>query len=236
MANDGFELTDQARGATSAAWFDYLELVDPFRGDLFRYCRKLTGDVWDAEDLVQDTLEQGFAKLASVHHSVTSPRAYMLRMASNLWIDRTRRRGAEARAVAREARDPTSRASVRPTAGDGLDVRDAGAVLLRDLAPQERAAVLLKDAFDLSLEEIADVLGTTTFGRTTTGVRNRALISSASAGDAAAITSAHIAARATSRRQPSASPSGATETSSSSRSTTSRAFMRAAAAAATGAT
>ncbi len=41
-------------------------------------------------------------------------------------------------------------------------VHDASATLLQQLAPQECAAVLLKEIFDLSLEEIADVLATTT--------------------------------------------------------------------------
>ncbi len=44
---------------------------------------------------------------------------------------------------------------------EGLAVRDAGAVLLGKLPPQERAAVLLKEAFDLSLDEISGILGTT---------------------------------------------------------------------------
>jgi RNA polymerase sigma-70 factor (ECF subfamily) len=157
MEEDGLKLTDETRGATGAAWFDYLETLDPIRPTLFRYCRRLTGDLWDAEDLVQDTLMQGFAKLASVHHQVTHPRAYVLRIASNLWIDRVRRSAAEGRAVAREASDPP--ASSAP-ADQGLDVRDAGAVLLRELAPKERAALLLKEVFELSLAEIAEILGT----------------------------------------------------------------------------
>jgi RNA polymerase sigma-70 factor (ECF subfamily) len=40
-------------------------------------------------------------------------------------------------------------------------VRDAGRRLLERLAPRERAAVLLKDVFDLDLEESAEVLETT---------------------------------------------------------------------------
>ena len=154
-------LTDETRVATANAWFDYLQLLDPIRPDLFRYCRRLTGDLWDAEDLVQDTLEQGFARLASVHHSISHPRAYLLRIASNLWVDRIRRRTAEAASLVREASDPTRRTHDEPRAGEGLAVREAGAVLLRELAPKERAALLLKEVFDLSLEETADVLGTT---------------------------------------------------------------------------
>jgi RNA polymerase sigma-70 factor (ECF subfamily) len=45
---------------------------------------------------------------------------------------------------------------------DSDDVRQAGAAFLERLAPRERAALLLKDVFDMTLEETAGVLGTTT--------------------------------------------------------------------------
>ena len=161
MANVEIGIEDETREAAAANWFDFLLLVDPLRPGLFRYCRRLTGNLWDAEDLVQDTLERGFAKLASVHHTVTSPRAYLLRIASNLWVDRTRRLRAESVAVAYAASDPTRGTSESPAASIGVEVREAGAALLRDLAPRERAAVLLKDVFDLSIGETAEILGTT---------------------------------------------------------------------------
>src|SRR5262245_19023975 len=47
-----FELPDDIRREAQAAWHRYLVLLTPFRPDLHRYCRRLTGDVWDAEDLV----------------------------------------------------------------------------------------------------------------------------------------------------------------------------------------
>jgi hypothetical protein len=37
-------LTDQ----TKDAWHRYLESLDGLRPDRFRYCRKLTGNAWDA--------------------------------------------------------------------------------------------------------------------------------------------------------------------------------------------
>ena len=40
-------------------WFLYLNDIEPERPRLFRYCRKLSGNVWDAEDLVQETLLRG---------------------------------------------------------------------------------------------------------------------------------------------------------------------------------
>ena len=63
--------------------------------------------MWDAEDLVQDTLERGFAKLGAVHDPIRHPRAYLLRIASNLWIDRVRRGRSEAAAIERTVVDPT---------------------------------------------------------------------------------------------------------------------------------
>ena len=161
MSESKLRLSDEARSATGAAWFEYLQLVDPFRPDLFRYCRKLTGDVWDAEDLVQDTLEQGFAKLGSVHHTIQKPRAYMLRIASNIWVDKVRRASSETAALAKHAAEVElgGRPDGRPD--ESIEVRDATAALMRRLAPQERAALVLKDVFGLSLEETASVLATT---------------------------------------------------------------------------
>jgi RNA polymerase sigma-70 factor, ECF subfamily len=148
------ELPDGLRDELRAAWHRYVDLVAPARPALHGYCRRLTGNVWDAEDLVQDTLVRTFATLGKIHHQIREPRAYLLRTASNLWVDTIRRRGAEAAALA--AADPPTDPPAPPGA-----VREAGSTLMQRLAPQERAAVVLKDVFDLTLEEIASILGTT---------------------------------------------------------------------------
>jgi RNA polymerase sigma-70 factor, ECF subfamily len=147
------ELPDALRDELRAAWHRYVDQVAPLRPALHAVCRRLTGNLWEAEDLVQDTLLRGFATLGSIHHRIENPRAYLLRTATNLWIDAQRRRGSEARALA-ELDAPLA----APAPGA---VREAGERLLQRLSPQERAAVVLKDAFDLRLEEIADVLRTT---------------------------------------------------------------------------
>jgi RNA polymerase sigma-70 factor (ECF subfamily) len=151
---DDFELPDRLRDDLRTAWHRYVDLLTPLRPALHGYCRRLTGNVWDAEDLVQDTLVRAFATLGKIHHEIREPRAYLLRTASNLWIDTVRRRSTEAAALA--AADPPADPASPPGA-----VRDAGSTLLQRLAPQERAAVVLKDVFDLTLEEIASILGTT---------------------------------------------------------------------------
>jgi RNA polymerase sigma-70 factor (ECF subfamily) len=149
------ELPDGLRDDLRAAWHRYIDLLAPLRPVLHGYCHRLTGNLWDAEDLVQDTLLRTFATLGSVFSRIENPRAYLLRAATNLWIDTLRRRGSEAAALA--AQEPPEPAAAGEDAGA---IRDAGSVLLQRLAPQERAALLLKDLFDLRLEEIADVLAT----------------------------------------------------------------------------
>ena len=146
------ELPDALRDEMRAAWHRYLDQVTPLRPALHAYCRRLTRDVWDAEDLVQDTLLRGFAALGRLHDPVRNPRAYLLRTATNAWIDRLRSREVEEAALA-----GSELAASAPSTPHG-ELRDAGAALLRRLAPQERAAVVLKDVFDLSLEESAEVL------------------------------------------------------------------------------
>ena len=143
-------MQDDVRGA----WHRYLDLTAPLRPALHGYCRRLTGDLWDAEDLVQDTLLRGFGFLGHVHHGIENPRAYLLRTATNLWIDALRRREREAAALGAHATGAN-----RATPSPGV-ARDVGTALLQRLAPQERAAVVLKELFDAPLDEIALVLGT----------------------------------------------------------------------------
>ncbi len=147
------ELPGALRDELRSAWHRYLDRVAPLRPALHGVCRRLTGNLWEAEDLVQDTLLRGFATLGSIHHEIENPRAYLLRTATNLWIDAQRRHASEAHALG--AADTPS-APPSPDAG----ARDAGERLLQRLPPQERAAVVLKDAFDMSLEEIAGILRT----------------------------------------------------------------------------
>jgi RNA polymerase sigma-70 factor (ECF subfamily) len=130
--------------------------LDDFRPDLYRYCRRLTGNVWDAEDLVQDTLEQSFARLGLLSNPIDNPRGYLLKIASNRWISRKRHERVERAGLDAEQLAP------QPAASPERDstLRDAGAALLERLAPQERAAVLLKETFEFTLDEIAELLGT----------------------------------------------------------------------------
>ena len=155
-------ITEDSARTMRKLWFDYLDDMGDIRPRLHACCLRLAGSVWDAEDLVQDTLLRGFGIIGRGDMNpgkgpdglrwFDKPEAYLCRIATNLWIDRVRR-----------GRRETLSAVVDAGAEEpGVPLtRAAGAALFARTAPQERAAVVLKDVFNFSIEEIADLLSTT---------------------------------------------------------------------------
>jgi RNA polymerase sigma-70 factor (ECF subfamily) len=133
---DDFEISDELRLGAQRAWARYVDALAPFRPELHGYCRALTGDLWDAEDLVQDTVLKGFATLGSVLGPIRDSRAYLVRIATHFYIEGMRRGALEAERGSSE--------------GSPLDAQ------LRSLAAQERAALVLSERFALGPEEIAE--------------------------------------------------------------------------------
>jgi RNA polymerase sigma-70 factor (ECF subfamily) len=149
------------RKQLQAAWSNYLDIVEPLRPDLHRYCRRVTGNLWDAEDLMQDTLLRGFGAIGrrddqrigcSEPGDIGNPRAYLFRIATNLWVDSMRRVELDKR--------KSDLPPLQPQAPDIDATREAASTLIERTSPQARAAVVLKDIFDFTLEEIADMLTT----------------------------------------------------------------------------
>jgi len=139
------------------SWRKYLDLLEPMRPQLHRYCMSLTGNVWDGEDLLQDSIIRVFSLLGKHDDPLKNPRAYLIRTATNLWIDRMRRVAREQAALALSIEE-----NVEPGPDTRLDGSEAAMRLFQDLSPKERAAILMKDVLDLSVEESATFLQTTT--------------------------------------------------------------------------
>ncbi len=150
--------SDEMARRMRADWFRYLDTIEPLRPSLYRYCRRITPDIWDAQDLMQETLLKGFGAIGRGDFCggpgapVKDSRAYLFRIATNLWIDQVRRS---------EIRLEPDAPAPSPQPEQALAAREAVSVLLAHPAPQERAAVMLKDVFDFTLEEIAEMLSTT---------------------------------------------------------------------------
>ena len=145
-------------GPFEVRYLAFLETISALRPALHRYCARMTGSVMDGEDVVQEALFEAYRKLEQYDQS-RPLKPWLFRIAHNRCIDLLRHRGvrdgAELASAAPEAVPPTE-----PAIGTGRAVEH----LVLTLPPKERACILLKDVFDYSLEEIAELVDSTVGG------------------------------------------------------------------------
>jgi RNA polymerase sigma-70 factor (ECF subfamily) len=118
-------------------------------------CSRMTESVMDGEDIVQDALFEAYRKLDQYDESrPLGP--WLFRIAHNRCIDFLRKRGVRVEAET-TAMGPDSVLPANPPLGVGRAVEQ----LVMSLPPKECACVLLKDVFDYTLEEIAELVSST---------------------------------------------------------------------------
>jgi RNA polymerase sigma-70 factor (ECF subfamily) len=146
-------------GPVDARYLTFLETISALRPSLHRYCARMTGSVMDGEDIVQESLFEAYRKLDKFDDS-RPLKPWLFRIAHNRCIDFLRRKGVRDEAEATAA-NPEATSSAEPAA---LGIGEAVEHLVVCLPPKERACVLLKDIFDYSLEEIAELVDSTVGG------------------------------------------------------------------------
>ena len=137
----------------------FLETISTLRPSLHRYCARMTGSVMDGEDVVQESLFEAYRKLDKFDDS-RPLKPWLFRIAHNRCIDFLRKRGVQVEAETAAA----SPELVEPTEPAVLGVGRALEYLVISLPAMERACVLLKDVFDYSLQEIAELVDSTVGG------------------------------------------------------------------------
>ena len=146
-------------GPFEARYVAFLETITQLRPSLHRYCSRMIGSVMDGEDVVQEALFEAYRKLDKFDDS-RPLKPWLFRIAHNRCIDFLRKRGvrveAETAAMVSDTVEPADPALL----GLGRAVEH----LVTSLPPKERACVLLKDVFDYSLEEIAELVDSTVGG------------------------------------------------------------------------
>jgi RNA polymerase sigma-70 factor (ECF subfamily) len=144
---------------------DFERLYNAEAAGLFSFLAYRTGDRALAEDLLADAFERALRSRGRYDRRRGSEKSWLYAIALNLLRDHARRAAAEARALERTgapgdaADDP---------AFSGVEHRDVVQRALATLAPEEREAIALRFGAELSVPEIAEVLGeplTTAEGR-----------------------------------------------------------------------
>ena len=134
----------------------FMELVADVRPELHRYCARMTGSVFDGEDVVQDTLAKAYYALGQMREP-PNMRPWLFRIAHNTAIDflkRYERKNVELVANVPEQAEPDD-AGVDPV------LVEAALSVFLELPPVQRAAVILKDVLGHSLDEVAATMDTT---------------------------------------------------------------------------
>jgi RNA polymerase sigma-70 factor (ECF subfamily) len=148
-------------GLFDARYGAFLESLAALRPRLHRYCARMTGSAMDGEDVMQEAVFEAYRKLGQFDPGrELSP--WLFRIAHNRCIDFLRRR--QVRQEAEAAAAATQPDAVLPVEPAGSALGTAMERLVTQLPPKERSCVLLKDVFDYSLEEIADLVDSTPGG------------------------------------------------------------------------
>lgn len=159
--------------------------LEQHRRELTGYCYRMLGSPFDAEDAVQETMIRAW-RAGERFEGRSSLRSWLYRIATNVCNDAISARGRRAlpmdlgpagTPVAGNLRVPGDVAWLEPAptgmlvdvAADPAEIvavretaRLAFVVALQHLPPRQRAALILKEAFHWSAQEIADLLETTT--------------------------------------------------------------------------
>jgi RNA polymerase sigma-70 factor (ECF subfamily) len=150
---------DDVFGPFDARYRAFLETISTLRPSLHRYCARMTGSVMDGEDVVQESLFEAYRKLDQFDDS-RPLKPWLFRIAHNRCIDFLRKRGVRVEAEMAAASSDIVVLAEPAVLGVGRALEH----LVIKLPPKERACVLLKDVFDYTLEEIAELVDSTVGG------------------------------------------------------------------------
>lgn len=140
---------NRAIGAKLAA------LMEHHQAALQMYCLGLTGSVWEAEDLAQDTWFKVFNRLTQAPGEQTLSKTYLYRIAKNTWIDHCRKNKLAPGALP----DELDLAAAPPV--DSFELAAALETLIAELPPRQRIILLLMDVLRYSAAETARLLNST---------------------------------------------------------------------------
>ena len=135
---------------------DFERLYADEAAGLFSFLAYRTGDRALAEDLLADAFERALRARRRFDRRRGSQKTWLYAIALNVLRDHARRQGAEARAFERTGAHGDE---LEDAALAGVEDREQLARALAGLAPEEREAIALRFGAELTVPEMAKLLG-----------------------------------------------------------------------------
>src|SRR2546425_11234383 len=142
-------MTDPLLPAMAEAQQRFMDLVAEVRPELHRYCARMTGSVFDGEDVVQDTLAKAYFAPGQMEEAPPL-RPWLFRIAHNTAMDFLRRYEHKNVDVVAELPDATD----TDERGPDPALVEAAHILLASLPPLQRRALAPQGRLRHSLEEV----------------------------------------------------------------------------------
>ncbi len=139
----------------------FAELVETYQRPVFNLCYRMLGDPDEAEDAAQETFLRAYNAMRS-YDTQRSFSTWLLSIAAHYCIDQIRRRRMTVLSMDQlPDLDPPDIAPGPEAAAAFHEEQRRIQAMLKNLGPQDRAAVIMLYWYDLSYEEIAESLGLT---------------------------------------------------------------------------
>jgi RNA polymerase sigma-70 factor (ECF subfamily) len=137
---------------------DSIEIVyQLYINDLYKYLLQLSGSPQTAEDLVQDTFVKAYEKLES--YKGERVRAWLFRVAYNTYVDWYRKEKRQVQTDPDLLESMNSQIETSPEEHYLLQLTLANWFKVMNSLPEKsRQVVLFRDYYDLTYQEIADIL------------------------------------------------------------------------------
>jgi RNA polymerase sigma-70 factor (ECF subfamily) len=162
------DLAARCLAGDAAAWE---QLARTQHRKIYGICYRFTGSPTDAEDLTQEAFLKMYRNLASFDSAKGSFSTWLTTLTRNLLVDNYRRtrleRASDSLDETYDGEDDGPTKAERLTDGGksqeqhvaGLELRAQIQAALKQVSPELREAVILRDLEDMDYKEIAEVLG-----------------------------------------------------------------------------
>lgn len=141
--------------------------------EIFGYLWRATGDEHASYDLAQETFVRAWQRFEQVRH-YEQPRAWLFRVATNLASNHRRHRSIRAAATARLGAVAGAGAGIAGDPAAGVAESDVVRAALAAMPVKQRAALVLRVVYGLSIGDLARVLGSSEAASKMTLARARA--------------------------------------------------------------